>query len=87
MSKGGLYNWVDEFGRVTEKKTYTCCHCNTIHQVPPEGSEQMGFCKKCFARECIDCAIRLQGRCTPFEQRIEAYEAKQRLLEAIGVGG
>lgn len=64
--------------------TFTCCHCNGIHLEPAPGAPEVGFCTRCFARECVPCAKRLNGRCTPFEKRLAAYEQRQRLLIAVG---
>lgn len=66
----------------TVRETFTCCHCNGIKAVPAPG-EPMGYCQRCHARECVPCATRLEGRCTPFEKRLEAYERRQRMLVAI----
>jgi len=68
----------------TVYETFTCCHCNEIHRVPPANAKEMAFCHKCGARECVPCAKKLGGRCTPFEKRIEAMEARGRMLAAIG---
>lgn len=65
------------------RETFTCCHCNGLDFVPEPGAAEIGFCNRCFARECVPCAKKLNGRCTPFERRLEQYEARQRLLVAV----
>lgn len=68
----------------TRIPTFTCCHCNRPTPVPKEGASQIGFCQNCHARECIGCGQRLQGACEPFMKQIEAYEARMRMLAAVG---
>jgi len=80
----GLITVTDGDGRKTERETFTCCHCNRPSLTPPPGAPEVGFCPRCFARECIACAKKLNGRCTPFERRLEQYEARQRLFAALG---
>jgi len=70
-------------GRSVTRETFTCCHCNSVHFTPEPGAPEVGFCHHCFARECVPCAKKLQGRCTAFEGRIERYEKRQRMLLAI----
>jgi hypothetical protein len=65
------------------RETYTCCHCNGLDFVPDPGAAEVGFCTRCMSRECVGCAKRLGGRCTPFEQRMEQYERRQALLRAV----
>jgi hypothetical protein len=83
VSKGGLIEIQGPNGEHQSIPTYTCCHCNRIFRVP-ENPTDVGFCQKCHHRECIECGTRLNGRCVPFEQKIEAYEQRQKLLAAVG---
>jgi hypothetical protein len=78
----GLLTVTGPSGTVT-RETFTCCHCNGVDLTPAPGATEVGFCNRCFARECVPCAKRLGGRCTPFEMRLEAYERRQRMLVAI----
>jgi len=71
-------------GRSVTRETFTCCHCNSVHYTPPPNAQEVGFCHRCFARECVGCAKQLSGRCAAFERRIEAYERRQRMLAAVG---
>lgn len=81
ISKGGLSTFTGPDGTV-EIKTFTCCHCNRIFDVPPKDSPETGFCSQCHARECLRCARK--NKCVPFEKKLERYEARQRLLQQIG---
>ena len=67
-----------------EIQTFTCCHCNGIvmveHKAGAHGSG--GFCGQCFAPTCLRCAQ--NGRCTPFERKLERMESRARLLDAVG---
>lgn len=65
-------------------ETFTCCHCNGVFDVPPPDAPEVGFCRLCFARECLDCARK--DKCIPFEKKLEAMEARGRLLASIGDG-
>lgn len=65
------------------RETYTCCHCNGLDFIPGPGSQELGFCLRCMSRECVACAKKLGGRCTPFEERIEKYEKRMRMLVAV----
>jgi len=66
-----------------EIETFTCCHCNSICNVPPPTATEVGFCARCSARECLPCARK--NRCVPFEKKLEAMEARGRLLKAMGI--
>lgn len=85
LSKGGVYECWGVNGEYTVTPTFTCCHCNSIHEVPDASAMEVGFCARCFARECIDCAKRLSGRCLAFERQIDEYEKRHRQLVAIGI--
>jgi hypothetical protein len=67
-----------------EWETFTCCHCSAIVDVPPPTAPEVGFCRLCFSRECLDCARK--DKCIPFERKLEAMEARGRLLAAISGG-
>jgi hypothetical protein len=89
VSKGGLIEISNSDGTTTRIPTFTCCHCGNVFQVPAKEAD-MGFCLKCFRRECIGCGTKLNGRCLPWERQIERIEkqAEQsaRLRESIGGG-
>jgi hypothetical protein len=71
---------------LVEMDTFTCCHCNGIvamHDVTGARVDPGGFCRMCFRQTCGPCAD--QGSCVPFEAKLEQMEARQRLLDAVGV--
>lgn len=74
----------DPFGSV-ENETFTCCHCGNIVVVPHKASPDDcgGFCLRCSKMSCKTCAA--TGRCTPFEEKIEKQEKRDRMLRSIGV--
>ena len=80
---GGFAVVSDSAGRtVAEWDTFTCGHCNRIVRVRPRATpEQLGgVCRMCMKHTCPGCDAR--GVCTPFEKRLEAIEARARLLRA-----
>lgn len=62
-----------------ERDTITCCHCNSIVFVEPgkSASDAGGFCGLCKQPTCGPCAD--LGKCVPFEKKLEAIEARDRL--------
>lgn len=83
--------WLVETDRVSGKvvrecDTFTCGHCNRVVQVRSRAipAELGGRCGNCDTLICPACQ-RL-GRCTPFEEVIAKYEARQRLRAQLGVG-
>lgn len=70
-----------------EEDTFTCCHCNKIvfvsdAQGNPVPAEQVGgFCLRCMMNTCTTCAT--DGRCIPFEKKLEQMEARDRLVRAV----
>ena len=71
-------------GRTVEMSTYTCAHCNSVHRLQNHLGQKLdpgGFCMQCFSQICKTCAD--DGRCTPFEKKLEQMEASGRLLKSI----
>ena len=73
-----------------EHDTFTCHHCNAVvvcdaPPAPPKG----GFCLQCMSKICDKCEARPwaaeNGKCVPFEKRLEQIEQRGRMLAAIGV--
>lgn len=87
LSKGGLIeiSGPDANGNDSRQyiKTFTCCHCSQIVTID-DNDPQMGFCAKCFARECLTCATKLKGICAPFMRKIEEMEQRAKFLDQIG---
>lgn len=79
----GIAEWTSRGGRVTTLATTTCCHCNavTIIEQGAKPDDCGGFCRLCMAPTCRNCAGK---SCTPFERRLEEYEARGRLLRSMG---
>jgi hypothetical protein len=74
-----------------EADTYTCAHCaKVVDRVPfkgitdddPRGRPIGGWCHKCDAPICIQCAMK--GYCIPIEQWCEKIECKAHYDELLG---
>ena len=84
----GLAEWTHAAGRVLTLSTFTCCHCNTVTVIEARAKPDDcgGFCLGCMKPTCRACADK---GCTPFEKRLERYEAKSaaraRLLASMGL--
>lgn len=77
------YAVTNEPGKATvEEDTYTCGHCQFIVAVKPfqDPSDMGGFCRMCMRHICVSCAE--SSDCEPFEKKLEAMEARGRLLKA-----
>ena len=79
----------------------TCGHCNqivltkpatasTVYLVPdpdnrlgPMKEEPGAMCRQCMRAICLQCYA--DGRCTPLMKRIEAMEAKGRMMAKMGL--
>lgn len=83
--------------QLIERDTVTCRHCQRVVLVKPGSAatvylEQQpsgqwletpgACCRSCMAPICRHCEA--LGRCTPFERRLEAYEARMRLWASVG---
>jgi hypothetical protein len=83
---------------LVERDTITCGHCQriiftkpgsvaTTYLLPgrlpsdPWREEPGAGCRVCMRAICLHCHD--QGRCTPFERRIEAMEGNRRAIEAL----
>lgn len=62
-----------------EFDTITCAHCNRVVRVKKDPG---GFCRVCMRALCGPCAD--LGKCTPFEKKLEAWEARDRFLRSVG---
>lgn len=59
-------------GRDYQRDYLQCCHCQFVWLVQPGSGIQRGYCTLCGQVTCgRDCC----QRCTPFERRLEQYEA------------
>jgi len=68
---------------MVECDTFTCGHCQRVVFVPPKADPAAcgGWCGRCAALICGPCSG--LGTCQPFEQQLEAMEAKGRMRRAI----
>lgn len=89
--------WSSDSG-TREVDSITCGHCQRVvfvkpgsattvyllyatdPAVPPREEPGAG-CRVCMRPICLTCHA--AGRCTPFEQRIEQQEARQRFLSHV----
>ena len=85
MRRPGGYGLVIGPDGNTEVDTFTCVHDQRVVRVPPGASpvDCGGWCGRCGAPICLECAK--LGTCTPFEEKLERYEARQRSLQSMGL--
>lgn len=95
----GYATVVDPDAPLLERDTITCVHCQRVIFVKPHSASTVylifdriawqwreapgAFCLRCMRPICPACCA--AGRCTPWEQRLEISEAKDRLRRAAGV--
>jgi hypothetical protein len=63
--------------------TLTCFHCNSVVEVNAKQrpEDAGGLCYVCMKLICPRC---VGNGCTPFEKKLEAWEARGRLLRDMG---
>lgn len=71
-------------GRSVRTATITCCHCNTVVEIPDgaRADDCGGFCFRCMLPTCRACA---SLGCVPFERQLERMESRSRLVAACAV--
>lgn len=95
----GYATIIDPDHPTIEYDTASCGHCQKILFVKPntactvyliplptpgQWKEEPGaFCLVCMRPVCLPCHD--DGRCIPWEQKIEAMEARGRFLRSIGL--
>jgi|ERR1035437_3046059 hypothetical protein len=69
---------------MTERDTYSCCHCGrVVHVKPMVSMDEFGsMCRNCMKMTCPDCA---SGPCVPFQKRLEEMEHRDRMLRSYGI--
>ena len=81
MVDGGYLIVERDDGKINEFKTATCGHCSKViifrPTLPPPGG-WCGMCSKSICDACCD-----DGRCTPFEARLEAEERQAAQARAF----
>jgi len=97
----GAYTTREQDRPLAEYDTTTCGHCQRVIFVKPATActtylivdratnrfreEPGAFCRVCMQAVCLTCHA--DGRCTPWERRIEAMEARGRFLQQVGAQG
>lgn len=78
----GLVSWSEPSGKLIERDTFRCCHCQYTILVRPGSGTMRGFCFMCNAPTCgrHQCS---QG-CEPFEAKLEAWEGRRRFAKSLG---
>lgn len=68
---------------IKEADTFTCGHCNALRHVRAKQDPASigGLCKVCMALICERC---VDGRCDPFVEKIERWEARNEALRSYG---
>jgi len=85
MGKADGYVCIVDPDRPTvETDTLMCVHCNKHWTTQPGSGRQRGWCFKCAGPHC---GAPRCWTCTPIEAQVEAYYARQRLAQAIGLVG
>lgn len=78
------YAFVVDPEKLQEFDTLTCAHCQFVMHIQKraEADQLGGFCRMCMKHICGRCANK---GCTPFEKKLDEYERKSRLHQAIGL--
>lgn len=68
-----------------EFDTMTCGHCNrVVHVQARQRPEDIGgLCKQCMRPICPECVN--DGRCVPFEKKLEEAEERDRVRRSYGL--
>lgn len=84
LREGGYAVTFDVGGMQNECSTFTCFHCNRIVLVKPKCNpdDLGGTCRLCMKMICPQC---VDLGCTPFEKKLERWEARDRALRSYGV--
>lgn len=77
-------------GRLRERDTFTCGHCQRIVHVPPAADPASlgGFCCACGQLICPRCYHQRTvggAACVTWERRMEQAEARDRALRSYGL--
>ncbi len=62
---------------LSEYDTAMCGHCNSVVHIKPfmDPADMGGLCKQCMKFTCPKC---VDLGCTPFEKKLEQWEARDR---------
>jgi hypothetical protein len=82
----GYLRTFDGNGRLRENDTFTCKHCQKVHEVPAGHQVDYDFCRNCMGAICPSCA---GNACRPFEKGLERaermHEHRRQLLADLGL--
>jgi hypothetical protein len=67
----------------SEHDTVTCYHCQKIIILRVGQIPEGGWCMSCSKMICNLCVDK--GICTPWEKQMEKMEARQRMLNSMGL--
>jgi hypothetical protein len=96
-NEGGCATWTEPGKKDKVRDTTTCGHCQFIIVIEPTPwgassgpvttvgvrTREVPFCRQCSRFICPRC----DGKgCTPFMRKVEAREARSRMLEEMGIG-
>lgn len=70
-------------GRQFTHPTFTCAHCQHVHEIMIGAPMDWGYCRRCMAPVCPNPAC--NDHCDPFEKKLERSEARGRLLRDMGI--
>ncbi|GAB5506690.1 MAG: hypothetical protein Rhirs2KO_18530 [Rhizobiaceae bacterium] len=81
---GGFLICEDVSGRVEERDTFTCGHCNGIVVVGPRSdpADMGGRCYICDSLVCPRCHAK--GVCVPLEENLRRLEASYHARRSYG---
>ena len=63
-----------------ERDTIQCCHCQAHYIVQPGSGKRRGWCTMCSAPTCGKPAC---APCVPFEKKLDAFERREKLMQAL----
>lgn len=82
-SPGGYGVYISAYNNI-EHDTFTCAHCNCIVVVKPmmDPADMGGSCKVC---DSLICGVCVGKGCTPFEEKLKKWEARDVALRSYDV--
>lgn len=90
MSRRSGYLTITDPGRpkLVEVDTVTCAHCQRVILLNEQDGTKKpppAHCLRCDHAVCESERCNSIRGCTPFEKKLEAIEARDRLMRSIGV--
>lgn len=88
MRVGGYATITDPGATTREWDTITCRHCQRVVFVTKDAAgrvtapaDRLDFCRGCMSPICASCGA--EGRCEPFEKKLERMEKRGAFLRGI----